>query len=385
MKYFYNSFLVICMSLFGCSKDNSSSDNIEQTSITFIDELDKSKLAVKQTQDGGYILGGQEDGRAWMSKLNEYGIMEWENTYSLDDHLGYTRAIIQTQDGGYLYAGWGGIVKADSMGNEEWKNNSKQYGAFPYYEDVIQHSNGSYYAVGGPGAGQAQFVKFDLNGNVLTRKWFGSSCEDDIFRSIIESPDGMLVIAGEKSHGNQSYKCAFNFMYYKDFWVLKVRKGGALIWEKTYGGPFLEQADDITNLIDGGFGVIGAKCAHSYNIGSCSSVAKVMVIKIDDDGNLIEENQWSGLNFFERLPYLSIASTSLGGISWVADHKRKGTWLYKWGPLEDTVTVYTEGSGGFEINKTSDGGFVIGTMNGTLIKTNGEFLYGAEGGEDFTE
>ena len=59
--------------------------------------------------------------------------------------------------------------------------------------------------------------------------------------------------------------------------------------------------------------------------------------------------------------------------------------MYKWGPLEDTVTVYAEGSGGFEINKTSDGGFVIGTMNGTLIKTNGEFLYGAEGGEDFTE
>ena len=99
------------MSFFGCSKDNSSSDNIEQTSITFIDELDKSKLAVKQTQDGGYILGGQDDGRAWMSKLNENGIMEWENTYSLDDHLGYTRAIIQTQDGGYLYAGWGGMLK----------------------------------------------------------------------------------------------------------------------------------------------------------------------------------------------------------------------------------------------------------------------------------
>ena len=49
------------------------------------------------------------------------------------------------------------------------------------------------------------------------------------------------------------------------------------------------------------------------------------------------------------------------------------------------MTVYTEGSGGFEINKTSDGGFVTGTMNGTLIKTNSEFLYEVEGGEDFTE
>ena len=57
--------------------------------------------------------------------------------------------------------------------------------------------------------------------------------------------------------------------------------------------------------------------------------------------------------------------------------------MHKWGPLENTVTVYSEGSGGFEINKTNEGGFVIGTMNGTLIKTNGEFSYGFEGTEDF--
>ena len=364
------------MNIIGCTKTggNDSNYNNEPT-ITFIEDLDRSKIAVKQTDDGGYIVGGQESGNAWMTKLDKYGSQEWENTYSLEDHLGYTRAVIQTNDGGYLYGGWGGIVKADSNGMEEWKNNSREYGAFPYYEDVIQHSNGSYYAVGGPGQGQAQFVKFDSNGNVLTRKWFGGNCEDDIFRSIVESPDNMLVIAGEKSHGNQSYKCAFNFMYYKDFWVVKVKKGGALIWEKTFGGPYLEQADDIVNLQDGGFGVIGAKCSHNYDISSCRSVAKVLYMKIDSDGNLMEEKSWSGLEFFERLPYFSIANTSIGGISWTAEHKRKGTWIHKWGPNEDTVNVYTIGSGGFDINRTEDGGFIIGTMSGNLIKTDSELFF----------
>ena len=97
-----------------------------------------------------------------------------------------------------MYCSWEGIVKADSNGIEEWKNESHTVGAYPFYEDAIEHSNGSYYAVGGPGAGQAQFVKFSSTGSVLNRRWFGSECEDDIFRSIIEAPDGMLMIAGEK-------------------------------------------------------------------------------------------------------------------------------------------------------------------------------------------
>ena len=108
------------------SLDNDSNYNNEPT-ITFIEDLDRSKIAVKQTDDGGYIVGGQESGNAWMAKLDKYGLQEWENTYSLEDHLGYTRAVIQTNDGGYVLigstnsSGNGGfdfyLLKIDSEGN----------------------------------------------------------------------------------------------------------------------------------------------------------------------------------------------------------------------------------------------------------------------------
>ena len=209
----------------------------------------------------------------------------------------------------------------------------------------------------------------------MNRRWFGSECEDDIFRSIIEAPDGMLMIAGEKSHGNQNYDCAFNFMYYKDFWVVKVKKNGALIWEKTFGGPYMEKADDIVSLEEGGFALIGDKCDHNYDVLSCGSVAKVLYMKIDDDGNLLEENSWPGLNFIERIPYFSITTTSNGGIAWTAEHKNNGTWVHKWGPLEETVNIYANGLGGFDINRTSDDGFIIGTWGGTIIKTDSELNY----------
>ena len=369
--------LISCIILFsGCDEgtDNSTTESEQEPIITFEKYIENIKSSVRQTNDGGYIVAGGLGGQAWLLKLDLYGEEEWQNTYSLGD-FGYTRSVIQTSDGGYLYCSWEGIVKADSSGIEEWKNESHTVGGYPFYEDAIEHSNGSYYAVGGPGAGQAQFVKFSSTGSVLNRRWFGSECEDDIFRSIIEAPDGMLMIAGEKSHGNQNYDCAFNFMYYKDFWVVKVKKNGALIWEKTFGGPYMEKADDIVSLEEGGFALIGDKCDHNYDVLSCGSVAKVLYMKIDDDGNLLEQDSWPGLNFIERIPYFSITTTSNGGIAWTAEHKNNGTWIHKWGPLEETVNIYANGLGGFDINRTSDDGFIIGTWGGTIIKTDSELNY----------
>ena len=68
---------------------------------------------------------------------------------------------------------------------------------------------------------------------------------------------------------NLSQVVKFNFMYYKDFWILKLKKNGGVIWEKTYGGPYMEKADDIVTLDDGGYAVIGDKCDHEYNLESC--------------------------------------------------------------------------------------------------------------------
>ena len=135
-------------------------------------------------------------------------------------------------------------------------------------------------------------------------------------------------------------------MYYKDFWILKLKKSGGLVWEKTYGGPYMEKADDVVALEDGGYAMIGDMCSHNYNISTCGSVAKVLYIRVDEDGEKVEEKSWSGLNFIERIPYFSITTTSSGGIAWTAEHKNKGSWVHKWGPMEDTTTIYTNGYGG---------------------------------------
>ncbi len=374
--------LIFAMMMTGCGKESQNDDAYQEGEtpeemVTFEKDIENTKTAVRQTKDGGYIVAGGQGGQAWLKKLDRYGDEEWQNTYTLGD-FGYTRSVVQTSDGGYLYSSYEGIVKADSNGIEEWKNKSKTVGAYPYYEDAIEHSSGNIYAVGGPSGGQGHFVKFSSTGEVLKRKFYGSKCEDDIFRSITESQDGMLVVAGEKAHGNQSFDCAFNFMYYKDFWILKLKKNGGVIWEKAYGGPYMEKADDIVALDDGGYALVGDKCDHGYDIGTCGSKAKVLYMRLNGDGDLVEEQSWSGLNFQERIPWFSITTTAFGGIAWTAEHKRKGTWVHKWGPNEETVSIFPDGYGGFDINRTTDDGFIIGTWGGIVIKTDSEFVYDLE-------
>ena len=178
-------------------------------------------------------------------KTDVYGKKQWEKTYSLGVNIPHRLlapwAVIQTSDSGYLLASHKGVLKTDSSGTLLWKikgfpGNAAQN---PYYEDVIEHSNGNYYLVGGPVAEQAIMVKISPTGSVLKTKSYGKSCADDIFRSVIESNDGKLIMVGERTHGNGPYPCSFYFRYYKNIWVVKTGKNGGKIWEEDYGGPGL--------------------------------------------------------------------------------------------------------------------------------------------------
>ncbi len=63
-----------------------------------------------------------------------------------ENSCGSAGSVKQTSDGGYLFAGWVGIVKVDSSGTKEWKNQSHPsgMGTYPYYEDIIYLFKNSY-------------------------------------------------------------------------------------------------------------------------------------------------------------------------------------------------------------------------------------------------
>ena len=324
---------------------------------------------VKPTLDGGYIIPGCKSDSAWLMKVDMYGNKEWENTNNLMDYWG-KKTVIQTSDGGYLFAGWVGIVKVDSLGNKEWKNQNHPagMGTYPYYEDIIEHSNGKYYAVGGPGnGGLALIVKFSRDGQVLKRKWHGGNCDNDRFKSVIESADGRLIAVGAKVHGNSGYPCSFE--WYDDFWIVKLGLNGSKVWEKTYGGDYYEEAHDIVRIESGGYGIIGEKCPNTPS--HCTNATRVMYLQIDENGNQVSSD------IFNRNGFCSghaITTTHDGGIAWVGERGNYNLWMYQWDSNNQPLEVTEQLGPGYSIEKTHDGGFVISTGS-NIIKTDAEFNF----------
>ena len=329
---------------------------------------------VKQTSDGGFIVAGCVDDQVWLAKLDMYGEEEWQNTYNLSNYWG-SNSIIQTSDDGYLYAGWQGIMKVDSSGLFQWKKTSSGVaGAYPYYEDLIEHSNGNYYAIGGPVADKAIMAKFSPTGSLLKRKYYGGDCDDDKFRSIIETNDSMIVMVGGKTHGNSQYPCSFE--WYNDLWIVKANKNGRAIWQREYGGNYYEEAHDVVQNSDGGFTIIGEKCAATPS--NCNSSTKVFLVTVDESG---QNNQNQTFQNGGLTVGVSIVNTASGGIAWLASKNLSpptyhGSWIKKTGPNEESINI-TLSDIAENIENTSDGGYIIGTYGGTIHKTDQDFNIGA--------
>ena len=329
--------------------------------------------AVKQTYDGGFIVAGCVDDQVWLAKLDMYGDEEWHNTYNLSNYWG-SNSIIQTSDGGYLYAGWQGIMKVDSNGDFQWKKTSSGVAnTYPYYEDVIEHSNGNYYAVGGPVSDKAHMAKFSPDGSLLKRKYYGGNCDDDKFRSIIETNDNMILMVGGKTHGNSQYPCSFE--WYNDLWIVKANKNGRTFWEREYGGNYYEEAHDVVQNSDGGFTIIGEKCASTPS--NCNSNTKVFLVIVDENG---QNNQNQTFQNGGLTVGVSIANTADGGIAWLASKNLSpptyhGCWIKKSGPNEESINITLSGIAE-NLENTSDGGYIIGTYGGTIHKTDKDFNIG---------
>jgi hypothetical protein len=153
---------------------------------TFGGEYDDIAKSVDQATDGGYIVAGYTESYGegsndfYLVKTDQYGNMEWQNTFggSLSDRA---ESVDQTTDGGYIIAGYtqsygaGGVdfylVKTDSVGITEWE---KTVGG-DYHEQARcaqQTTDGGYIVAGetssyGAGSYDAYLVKMESEESAL--------------------------------------------------------------------------------------------------------------------------------------------------------------------------------------------------------------------------
>jgi hypothetical protein len=191
--------------------------------------------SVQQTGDGGYILVGETDScegaesDVYLIKTDADGNQTWARTFGAEG-CDYGYSVRQTSDGGYIVGGHsqnsGGtnsgrdvyLIKTDASGNQVW---AATFGGTNWDggRSVQQTSDGGYIVAGycGDGdSGDVYIIKTDASGNKTWAKSLGGTGYDDC-HSVQETADGGYVLCGRTS----SYGAGRD-----DVWLIKTDASG---------------------------------------------------------------------------------------------------------------------------------------------------------------
>jgi predicted secreted protein len=275
---------------------------------------------VIQTDDGGYALAGSTNsfgvGGAdlWIVKTDSSGNMDWNKTYGgPNDEI--ASAIMQTEDGGFVIAGMtssfgaGGfdywLVKTDSQGNMQW---NKTYGGAQddFAISVIKTSDSGYALAGwtnsfGAGGEDLWLVKTDSSGNMMWNRTYGGQFDDEA-HALIQTGDGGYAIAGDTSFANGN----------EDAWLVKTDSNGIMQWNQTYGGAKLDTILSIVQLSDGTYALAG------YTLSFGEGLSNAWLLKTDSSGNILWNKTYGGT--YDNHAY-SMMHTSDGGFILAGDTK----------------------------------------------------------------
>lgn len=254
--------------------------------------------AVQPTRDGGYIIGGysgdadlggnktapnlgQHD--IWIVKTDADGNWQWDRSFGASEADGFG-SIRQTEDGGYFIGGtYRGnnlasrflAIKLDPLGQVQW---SSQYfgGDADNSLDLGQSAgplaDGGYFLGGYARSSQggdrtaAAHLKADwwllrLN-SVGTLQWdraFGGT-EDDELYAVQPMSDGGFLLGGFSKSSANGNKLTPGFGN-NDFWVVRMDPYGNREWEAAFGGDDDDQLKALVPLVDGGCLLAG----HSFS------------------------------------------------------------------------------------------------------------------------
>ena len=235
----------------------------------YADEL----KSIEQTNDKGYILGGYSNSPIsgdksqdnfglndyWIVKLDEDGNESWQRTLG-GDHDDNLFALSQTQDGGFIVGGnsnsgatntkaqtnkngtdfW--VLKLDKIGTIEWQE-TYNYGKKDILSSIVENPDGTF-LIGGYAQSESNqssvnsvqktagkkadkegindyiALKIKANGEEIWTQTVGSK-GDEILRKLFETRDGGYILAGT-SKGQVSRDKQSNIGG-SDFWIVKLK------------------------------------------------------------------------------------------------------------------------------------------------------------------
>ena len=293
--------------------------NVSQAQIVFENTYGSSYFeeakAVKQTPDGGYIIGGtmlvkvdasgnEEWTKPYIStyanttddqgyilinsnsptiiftKVDQNGDVLWQTNYSQGIWANHGRYIEQADDGGYIVAGnyqdvaGSGmlLLKLDSLGNKLWQRTFSEATSAAFCHGFsAQQTNDNGYIIAGytyidyytESIHKDVFVvKTDSLGNEQWRKYFGGEM-DDIGSYVKQDALGNFFIAATTS----SYGVGTE----SNMYLVKLDSNGDSLWTKTYGGELEDTATGLWPTDEGGCILVGQSNSFSSTSGDLNA------------------------------------------------------------------------------------------------------------------
>ena len=317
-----------------------------------------------QTADGGFILAGfsfsEDDGLkvdvqrgirdVWLVKVDADGNHEWNKAYG-GDQSDYVNEIVQTPDGGFLFAGW----TESSVSGE-----------------VSQVSRGGRY--------DYWVGRTDANGNLIWDQRYGGN-NDDLCNAMIQDQNGDFILVGLSRSPISGEKSETSYGGH-DYWVLKIDINGTLIWDRTFGGMWEDQAQAVMQANNGVYYVGGLSQSPiggnkiSPNLGS----SDYWVVGLDNLGNKFIDRTFGGderddLKEFEPIGkgYIVMGGISSSDANDVKSEYSRGDYDY-WvlitdenlNPLWDKTFGGIDQDNFTDVINVSDGGMMLGgfTLSG---------------------
>jgi len=264
---------------------------------SFSSNIDPSSdfgYSVVQTADGGFVITGQKNynpntfnGDICLIKTDSSGNLQWLRllTSGLTDCSG--RSVKQTTDGGYIVGGnsyngmgtWSSydfcLIKTDTSGTIQWQ---KYFGSDPLLGhvdraySVQQTTDGGYIAAGTYSESfsmSGYLVKTDANGDTLWTRNYGMPSQGFEFRSVCQTSDGGYVMTGPST---------------TDLVILKTNPAGDTLWTRIVDGSDATMSFFIQQTSDGGYAVMGSTAAAEFS-GNQPNGYDHFLIKTDSLGN----------------------------------------------------------------------------------------------------
>jgi hypothetical protein len=279
---------------------------------------------VRETTDGGYILGGftsyqsLESGEAYLVKVDNSGSIIWGHTYEGNRIM----SLEQTIDGGFIAVG--------RLDQDIW------------------------------------IIKTDANGNQMWSKVIGGTSPEDGY-SVKQTPDGGYIVVGY----TDSYGAG-----YMNIYMIRLGAQGDTLWTRAHGGVDGDIGYGVCNTADGGFAICGTTSANH-----------ICLLKTDDQGDTVWVSQTDtslcgygrALQQVEDGGYIIAGYTSLSGSGgydcFLLRADSTGNWMWQkviGGEWEDEA---------FSVMQTTDHGYIAagytcsfgkGYSSAYLIKTDGQ-------------